>query len=281
MSIECNDKKTVCGTGRIFQCDVIQENIFRISVIIPEDSAHLPKPGQFYMLRAKPSSVYLTRPISVFHVITKDSCEKADAEEIKYLRSIDSSVMIKFLVMQKGNGTIDLCNLRESAFVDIIGPLGNGFPMPDEKALKEKRVAIIGGGIGVAPVAGFAETLPDMSYDFFASFRTGHYGVEYISPRDLAVSTNDGSMGIKGILPDIFTENLIQYYDYIYACGPVPMLKYIQKITEGKNVKCFLSMESKMACGVGACLGCTISTKSGNKRCCKDGPVFESSQIIF
>jgi len=149
--------------------------------------------------------------------------------------------------------------------------------------VKGKKACIIGGGIGIAPVAGFAETIPSGSYDFYASFKSGSYGIDYIHPELLIVTTDDGSRGIHGMLPAALTAETLRSGNYgtVYACGPAPMLAYVKKISEEAGVPCWISMETHMACGMGVCLGCTIATTEGNKRCCKDGPVFNSSILSF
>lgn len=144
-------------------------------------------------------------------------------------------------------------------------------------------VCLVGGGIGVAPVAGFAETLVPESYDFFASFKSGSYGLDYIKPATLTITTDDGSAGVHGMLPSALTADTLRQRKYtaVYACGPAPMLTFVKKICAEADVKCYISMESRMACGMGACLGCTIATTEGYKRCCKDGPVFDASILQF
>ena len=213
------------------------------------------------MLHALKSDVLLGRPISVFH-----SEQKKDYVEIT------------FLILEKGTGTKELCHLAKDDEISILGPLGNIFPK-----LENGKALIIGGGIGVAPVAGFAETLKDKSYDFFACFKSGKYGLDKIKPEKLVITTDDGSVGIKGMLPAALTAETIKAGNYsaVYACGPTPMLAYVKKVAEEAGVLCYLSMEAHMACGMGVCLGCTIDTTEGNKRCCKDGPVFDSRIIKF
>jgi dihydroorotate dehydrogenase (NAD+) catalytic subunit len=145
------------------------------------------------------------------------------------------------------------------------------------------KILIVGGGIGVAPVAGFAETLTNVSYDFYASFKSGSYGLENVKAEKLVITTDDGSVGVHGMLPAALTEDVLREggYSAVYACGPTPMLAYIQKICKAVGVKCWLSMEAHMACGVGVCLGCVIDTTEGKKRCCKEGPVFDGDILIF
>lgn len=148
---------------------------------------------------------------------------------------------------------------------------------------KSKKVLLIGGGIGVAPVANFAESLLEKSYDFIASFKSGSYGLENIRPQNLTITTDDGSVGIKGMVTAAIDAEKLKAGEYsaVYACGPAPMLNCIKNISEEAGVQCWLSMESRMACGVGVCLGCVIPTAKGNLRCCKDGPVFDSKILSF
>ncbi len=250
--------------GRVISCKAEKgvrpdNSVFALVLAVSGDK--LPMPGQFYMLHATKSDVLLGRPISVFH-----SEQKKDHVEIT------------FLILQKGEGTKELCRLQKDDEISILGPLGNVFPKPESgKAL------IIGGGIGVAPVAGFAESLKDKTYDFYASFKSGKYALENIKPKKLVITTDDGSEGIHGMLPAALTVETIKAgnYSVVYACGPTPMLAYVKKTAEEAGVLCYLSMEARMACGMGVCLGCTIDTTEGNKRCCKDGPVFDSRIIKF
>ena len=228
----------------------------------------LPLAGQFYMLQAERTNTLLGRPISVYHVDNSNPDKPC----------------IEFLILLKGKGTQELCSLMPQDKVKMLGPLGNTFEGCFESLSNPKaKVCIIGGGIGVAPVAGFAETLPPQSYDFFASFKSGSYGLEHIKPNKLTITTDDGSVGVHGMLPAALTEETLRAGNYsaVYACGPTPMLAYVKKISEACNIQCFLSMEAHMACGIGVCLGCTIQTSEGKKRCCKEGPVFDSCILDF
>ena len=258
----------------VFAKGVVTESAFVVGAI-PFGSVSLlkvrleagsqePAAGQFYMLHAIRSDVLLGRPISIYH-----SEKRADG-----------SVELSFLILLKGKGTKELCSLEPGDKLNLIGPCGNRFPMLENGAGK---VLIIGGGIGVAPVAGFAETLTNVSYDFYASFKSGSYGLENVKAEKLVITTDDGSVGVHGMLPAALTEDVLREGNYsaVYACGPTPMLAYIQKICKAVGVKCWLSMEAHMACGVGVCLGCVIDTTEGKKRCCKEGPVFDGDILIF
>lgn len=215
------------------------------------------------MVKCARTSVYFGRPISVYRATRPDS----------------KTLIIEFLILEKGQGTKELCSLKHDDEIHLFGPLGNSFTKPDT----HKTVCIAGGGIGIAPVANFATTLPDSTYDFYASFKTGYYGIDHIKPRDLIITTDDGSAGIKGMLSSALTSEIILAKDYgvIYACGPPPMLSYVKEEASKAGVPCFLSVEKKMLCGAGACLGCTIRTKVGNKRVCKDGPIFPAEILEF
>ena len=240
---------------------VPEGSVTLLKVILPSASP-LPLPGQFYMLHAERSNFLLPRPISVYHSEKKS----------------DGDIEISFLILLKGQGTRELCDLQLKDKINLLGPCGNRFEEP-----AGKKICIIGGGIGVAPVAGFAESLPERSYDFFASFKSGSYGLDYIKPANLTITSDDGSVGVHGMLSAAFTADTIRQrgYEVIYACGPTPMLAYIQSVCRQAGVKCFLSMEARMACGAGVCLGCVIDTTKGKLRCCKDGPVFDGDILIF
>lgn len=237
-------------------------------------SVPAPVAGQFFMLRSRPSGVLLGRPISVY---------RCDGESIT------------FLILKKGRGSAELCGLRAGDSLDLVGPIGNRFVPPAELCAAGKipalsgdlRIAVIGGGIGVAPVAGFAlSSLDPKSFDFYASFRSTPYGLDGIEARArrLVITTEDGSAGAKGMLPAVFDAS---QYDLVYACGPTPMLRYVKAACVPASAGAlraplaFVSLEEHMACGAGACLGCTVRTTSGNKRCCVDGPVFDASEVML
>lgn len=274
---EIDDK----GNGILFFGDAVvtdckkvdgQNDVFLLTtqIILERISQKRPQAGQFYLIRAKKSSVQLDRPISVYH-----SQELLNADGTR-------TVTVQYMILQKGTGTKELCSLEKGALVETIGPLGNTFA-EDAGLNASDKVCIIGGGIGVAPVANFASTLEPESYDFYACFKSGTYALENVNAKNLTVTTDDGSVGIKGMLPAAIDAAKIKEAGYtkVFACGPTPMLVYVQKICREAGIKCWLSMENRMACGVGACLGCTIKTTLGNKRVCKDGPVFDSEIIIF
>ena len=276
-------RPAVACSVRVRSCDALGDagaNVFRIALertpVVREGQAGrrdtpdgaiapacvpAPMAGQFFMLRANPSGVLLGRPISVY--------------------AHDDST-ISFLVLRKGRGTAELCALQAGSLVDLVGPVGNSFPEPGSLFPESgpiPRIAIIGGGIGVAPVAGFSRNLKRGSFDFYASFRSTPYGLEGIAERAnrLEITTEDGSAGVRGMLPAVFEAS---EYDLVYACGPTAMLRYVKDATVSVP-RVFLSLEQRMACGAGACLGCTVRTVSGNRRCCVDGPVFDAKEVLL
>ncbi len=276
--MSCSFVEPIFASARTLSCRELQSGIFEIrleyqpSVGLSKGVSHQVEPGQFFMLRRVPSQVLLARPVSVY---------RAEQGE-------GGAWQVTFLILQKGQGTAELGSLSAGDRVSLIGPLGNTFPKPADLGLAARSdgsaaICIVGGGIGVAPVAGFAATLPAKSYDFYAGFKSGSYGLEKLQAARLVVATNDGSCGVKGMLPQVLDAAILRSsgYQAVYACGPEPLLAYVKKICGEAEIPCFLSMESAMACGMGACLGCTIPTTEGNKRCCADGPVFPGEILLF
>lgn len=262
------------GNAKVIKNEFVrgQNNVFLMETEfnLERDTQVAPKPGQFYLVQGAASGVQFGRPISVYHSERNGN-----------------TLRVQFMILKKGRGTEELSVLPLGAQVKLIGPLGNSWELPEEmknpQVSANPKICICGGGIGVAPVANFASTLPVNSYDFFASFKSGYYGLENVKASNLTITTDDGSEGVHGMLSAALTADLIKAkgYECIYACGPTPMLAYIQKIAKEAGVKCWLSLEKRMLCAVGACLGCTIKTKNGNRRVCKDGPIFDSDIIEF
>lgn len=264
----CQDETpAIFQMANVIECAPVQGAVPEGSVwslSLKAEKTALPAAGQFFMLRSHSSQKLLARPISVFSVqILPDN----------------NSAKIEFLILKKGKGTRELCALKSGDRVELLGPCGNTFPRPIEGS----NICIVGGGVGIAPVAGFASTLPDQTYDFYASFKSGSYGLQNIKAKTLFITTDDGSQGISGMISAALNASDLKARKYtaVYACGPAPMLRYIQGICRDANVQCYLSLEEKMACGMGVCLGCTVQTVEGYKRCCKDGPVFAGQKIIF
>lgn len=233
----------------------IAAGIHRLCVRLEHPEA---KPGQFYMLRREKSAVLLPRAISL--------CDKTD----------DTLV---FLVQNAGPGTDELCDLRPGDMLRVTGPLGNGFPLDAISG----RIALIGGGIGVAPLLLTAKELSrrKMSADCFLGFRDEPFLQENFLPyaNSLSIATESGRAGQKGLVTALF---LPEDYDFVLCCGPEAMMKAVTGLCKAAGVPAYVSLENKMACGIGGCLVCACADKNGkNLRACKDGPVFLGEEIRF
>ena len=166
--------------------------------------------------------------------------------------------------------------------ISLIGPLGNGFMQREGK-----KAILIGGGIGIPPMVGLAEALKDKAeVSVVAGYRDELFLTEELeNAGKLYIATEDGSTGTKGTVIDAIKEQAVEG-DVIYACGPTPMLKAIKEYALANNIECQLSLEERMACGIGACLACVCQSKDkdahsnvNNKRICKDGPVFLAEEV--
>ncbi len=213
-----------------------------------------PEPGQFFMLRLERSGVLLGRPISVF-----DS----------------GRGLVSFLIAERGRGSRELVRAKSGEKLELTGPLGNSWPVLSGV---HKPLALVGGGIGIAPLIYLAKTLAPESFHFYGGFRSRPYGLEGLSAQNCTIASEDGSAGHRGRIPDFFKP---APYEAVYACGPTPMLKRLTADCAKAGVPCFISLEERMACGVGACLGCTVRTTRGNRRCCADGPIFPAEEVLF
>lgn len=237
--------------SRIRENISISHKIYRLTTDF-EDQI---KPGQFFMLKTLDNAFLLPRPISV-----------NDADENT----------VTFLYRTEGAGTTKISSLREGDELQLFGPLGNGF---DTERLNGK-IAVVGGGIGIAPLLYLVKILGKRA-DAYLGFRDKDnlYTLNEFQEHAgrTVVVTEDGSMGEKG-----FVTDYVDYsgYDFVVTCGPEVMMNKIMKNCMENNVKCYVSLERRMACGMGVCLGCTVQTKNGNKRACKDGPVFSMEELL-
>jgi len=227
-------------------------------------------PGQFLHVRCSDSlSPLLRRPISI-----------ADADK--------KTGSIKIIYRVVGQGTQLLCRKRPGDSLDIIGPLGRGFPMPDEG----KTSIIIGGGIGAAPLLYLAKTLAREAKGplpkVILGFETKQevFGIDFLEALGIKaeICTDDGSLGQR-CFPTALLKECLQEYQHksnliLYACGPKAMLASIKDMAAAEKLTAYFSLEERMGCGMGACLGCPVkSSQGGYKKVCKDGPVFEAGEI--
>ncbi len=255
-------------TAVILSQEELADGIF--SMWLRADAAADAKPGQFINLFTNDNTKLLPRPLSI--------CETGtEAERPQRLR-------IVYRVTGKHTGTAEFSKLRAGDTIEILGPLGNGFP---PEAARHKKALLIGGGIGIPPLLSLAKQIPGNKTSIVLGYRDGDLFLtdDFADCGNIFISTEDGSEGTKGTVLDAIWANEIKA-DVVYACGPRPMLKAIKAWTEEKNIPCYLSLEERMACGIGACLSCTCRStqvdphsNTHTKRVCKDGPVFLSTEV--
>lgn len=231
------------------------------------------EPGQFIMLRLPDQPVpFLRRPFSIHRLIKKD----------------DRIEGIELLYKVVGAGTEKLSGYSVGDYVDIVGPLGTGFSVSDSY----RRIFIVGGGIGIAPLLFLALTLNEKGVDLSGSslFIGGRTKDDILCQNDFAglklrveIITDDGSSGEKGLVTDLLERGIKKEKpDIICACGPFAMLESVARIAETYSVLCQISIETIMACGIGACLGCAVEKKNGSGKylhACIDGPVFDANML--
>lgn len=233
----------------------IAKDIWRME--IKTTFAQKAKPGQFIEISVP--GFYLRRPISI--------CEIKEKEDI---------LVIIYKVL--GQGTEKMTELSSGDSLDVFGPLGNGFPIEDID-----KVLLVGGGVGVPPLYETAKQyrLKGTQVDVVLGFNDKgaiFYKEEFEQLGcNVEIATMDGSFGTKGTVLDAIKANNINT-DFISACGPLMMLKAL----DATYSKGYISLEARMACGLGACMGCVVKDKDGNSlRVCKDGPVFEVGKVAL
>lgn len=220
------------------------------------------KPGQFIAMYCEDGTKLLPRPISICGI---------DAE--------NGTLRVVYRIA--GEGTRLFSEMKEGDSLEVLGPLGNGFTMKEEKAI------IVGGGIGIPPMLELAKQL-SCEKTVVLGYRDELFlKEEFDACTDVVVATEDGSCGTKGTVIDAINEANVDG-TVIYACGPMPMLKALAEYAEAHDMEAQISLEERMACGIGACLGCICKTKKkdhhtnvNNQRICKDGPVFDAKEVVF
>lgn len=224
-------------------------------------------PGQFIGLYPLDKSTLLPRPVSICEID-----EKRNALRIVYRIA--------------GKGTAEFSAYEPGGEVQVLGMLGNGFPLEEGR---NKQVVLLGGGIGIPPMVELAKALKKAGEK--VTVIAGYRDNQLFLKEDLEKSgtvyaaTEDGSAGTKGNVLTVMEEKKLTA-DVIMACGPMPMLRAIKSFAQERGIKAFISLEERMACGVGACLGCVCKTKEkdphshvNNARICTDGPVFDAADV--
>ena len=251
-------------TVTVVSQEQLADGIF--SMWIQTEAAKTARPGQFISMYTNDGSKLLPRPISICEIDTETS-----------------KLRVVYRVTAEKTGTEQFSKMKAGDTLPIIGPLGNGFPL---EAGKGKRAFLIGGGIGVPPILELAKQL-DCEKQIIMGYRDADTFLkeQFEENGTVYISTEDGSVGTKGNVMDAIRENGLEA-DIIYACGPTPMLRAIKQYAEEQGIECYISLEERMACGIEACLACVCQSKEkdhhsnvNNKRICKDGPVFLSTEV--
>ncbi len=256
--------------NRTFKASVVENKLLidnhYLITLRPAVKINKPKPGNFFMVAVDTGlDPLLKRPFSVH-------------------RWIDNNFQLLYRVV--GKGTKILSEKKPGNSLDILGPLGKGFPAPK----KEHQVILVAGGLGIAPIFSMAENIKKKNPLLFYGTKTKKDIILIEEFRSLGidpiVSTDDGSQGRKGnivnVLKKYLTRHPSPFMRYVlYACGPEIMLEALSDLASEFNIKGYFAMEQNMACGIGTCLGCIIKTRKGHKRVCKEGPVFPIEEIVW
>ena len=232
-----------------------------------QEIAAAAKAGQFVSVYSNDASKLLPRPISLCGIDRKAG-----------------TLRLVYRVTGEHTGTEEFSRLQAGDTMKIMGPLGNGFTVE-----KGRKAFLIGGGIGVPPMLQLAKEMKDAGENFQIVMGYRDAGTflldEFKEQGESFVATEDGSVGTKGNVLDAIRENHLDA-DVIYACGPTPMLRALKAYAEEQNMTCYVSMEERMACGIGACLACVCNSTEKdahsnvkNKRICKEGPVFNAKEV--
>ncbi len=215
------------------------------------DASAITAPGQFINIRL--DGLYLRRPISV--------CDWGEG-------------WIRVIYKVVGKGTAKMAEMTPGQKLDVLTGLGNGYDLAPARG---KRIALVGGGVGIPPLYGLAKRLGGEAFCCVLGFNRASeifYAEEFAQYGKVVLTTADGSAGVRGFVTDALRQ---LDYDYYFACGPEPMLRAVHAL--GKEGQ--LSFEARMGCGFGACMGCSCETLAGPKRICVDGPVMRSGEVRF
>ena len=238
---------------------------YSLLILTPKTGEKLPEmqPGQFVQIAIDGSkSTFLRRPISINFVDYNNN-------------------QLWLLVRRAGEGTAHLLSLQSGDCLNIILPLGSSFTIPTDKT---SRLLLVGGGVGIAPMLYLGYNLKNKGYnpEFLIGARSAKDILELDELKSVGtvhISTEDGSLGEKGL---VTTNSVLSFpIDFIYCCGPAPMMKAVAKVAQNIGSECEVSLENMMACGVGACLCCVENTVKGNVCVCTEGPVFNINQLTW
>ena len=250
-----------CKIVRVISQKSLTSDVYSLWLDVGEMAKYV-KAGQFISVYSKDGSRMLPRPISI--------CEVAKATKA-----------IRLVYRVVGEGTKEFSKLVSEDTVKIMGPLGNGYTLSDKKAI------LVAGGIGIPPMLQLAKELKKVEKTIVLGYKDSQTFLKDELERwgRVVVATEDGSVGVHGNVLDAIREEGIEG-EIIYSCGPTPMLRAVKAYAGEKGIEAQISLEEKMACGIGACLACVCQSKDvdehshvHNKRICKDGPVFDAREV--
>ncbi|WP_197018668.1 dihydroorotate dehydrogenase electron transfer subunit [Selenomonas sp. ND2010] len=252
-------KEKVTVDANIVSQQELYDQVFQLVVKAPEVAA-LAEAGQFVQLRILNSNCLLRRPVGI---------AAADKEK----------GTVAFIYRVVGKGTKAISELKAGDTINVLGPLGHGFDTTAKKPL------IVGGGMGLSPVLFYAAVMQGKADVLMGGKTAGELFWQDLftgKVQEIFCTTDDGSLGTKGFTTTLLPELLEKKdYDLVVACGPEIMMKGIAKIAKEHGLRCQVSLEKRMGCGLGACLSCSIDTTDGKrKKVCKDGPVFEAGEVF-
>lgn len=261
---DCSSSKHFDEKARVLANEQLGPRLYKITLAAPKMACAI-RPGQFVHMQLPGMEAHiLRRPFSVY---------RANVQE--------GTIEIIYQVV--GEGTAFMTQCAEGVECALIGAMGCGWQPVDGKIL------LVGGGVGAAPLFLFAEELAQAGRSFEVvlgaqteSMLVTRADYAQLLGRDPILATDDGSVGFAGFCTEPVREALATgEYDAVYCCGPEPLMRAVAGIAEDAQVPCWISMEKRMACGVGACLSCVVETVAGKKRSCVDGPVFNAKDVVW
>jgi dihydroorotate dehydrogenase electron transfer subunit len=272
--------------SRYFRAEVAENRALNrdycLLTFVPSEETPEPEPGQFYMVGKSAGE----SGRSAENSFDKNTYDPLLKRPFSLFRKTSRGLQILYRI--RGKGTMMMRDMKKGSLIHVLGPLGNSYPMPP----KDHAPLIVAGGVGVVSLFSLAERLAAMKNkaEIYYGARGESdllmtAGLKKVAKR-LSLTTDDGSCGERGCITDMLSDSFVDAASadrntVIYACGPRPMLAALKGIVKDKGIPTYVSMEENMACGIGACLGCVVKTVNGNKRVCKEGPVFDISEIVW
>ncbi|MBR1579262.1 MAG: dihydroorotate dehydrogenase electron transfer subunit [Selenomonadaceae bacterium] len=243
--------------ARVVSNERAVDNLFRL--VVELDAPLYAMPGQFVQLKLPSNEFTLRRPFGI--------------------AAFDQNHLTMFYRIV-GRGTEFLSTVGEGTQLDLLAPLGNRFNFN-----VEEKILLVGGGVGLAPLLSVARMFEgaDALIGGKTAIEAELWRNEFNGAVDeMFIATDDGSLGAKGFVTELLPDVLARKnYNVILTCGPIVMMSRVASIAREKNIRCEVSMERRMACGLGACLSCSIDTVNGRRKVCKDGPIFDAREVLF